>query len=233
GLHRDVPAHFNDAVQHVLDIMPARIDEYEGLLTNNPIFQERTQGVGVITPQQAIAWGVTGPSLRASGINWDLRKAQPYSSYPDFQFDVPLGSHGDVYDRYLVRIEEMRQSVKIVQQALDRLPDGPVGTDNRKVSPPPRHELADSMESLIHHFKLWTEGFKAPEGEVYVAIESPRGEVGVYLQGNGTAKPGRVHFRAPSFANLQAMPVMCEDAMVADLVAIIGSIDIVLGDVDR
>jgi NADH-quinone oxidoreductase subunit D len=176
---------------------------------------------------------VSGPSLRGSGVNWDIRKAMPYSCYDHFDFDVPLGKNGDVYDRFLCRIHEMRESLKIVTQALDKLPGGPVMTSDRKVAPPPKEELAYSMEALIHHFKLWTQGFQPPEGEVYAAVESPRGEFGCYLNSDGSPKPRRVHFRAPSFANLSALPVMSRNVFVADLVAIAGSIDIVLGDVDR
>jgi NADH-quinone oxidoreductase subunit D len=233
GLWRDLPPGFEEAVRDFLKLMPERIDEYEALLDKNPIWLERTKHIGVISPKDAIAWGMSGPSLRGSGVNWDIRKAMPYSSYDHFDFDVPLGKNGDVYDRFLCRIHEMRESLKIVQQALDKLPGGPFMTTDRKVAPPPKEELAYSMEALIHHFKLWTEGFKAPEGEVYVSVESPRGEFGCYLNSDGTSKPRRVHFRAPSFANLAALPLMTKGVFVADLVAITGSIDIVLGDVDR
>jgi NADH-quinone oxidoreductase subunit D len=233
GLWRDLPPGFEEAVRDFLKLMPERIDEYEALLERNPIWLERTRHIGVISAQDAIAWGVSGPSLRGSGVNWDIRKAMPYSSYDHFDFDVPLGKNGDVYDRFLCRIHEMRESLKIVQQALDKLPGGPFMTTDRKVAPPPKEELAYSMEALIHHFKLWTEGFKAPEGEVYVSVESPRGEFGCYLNSDGTSKPRQVHFRAPSFANLAALPLMTKEMFVADLVAITGSIDIVLGDVDR
>jgi NADH-quinone oxidoreductase subunit D len=233
GLWRDLPPGFEEAVRDFLKLMPERIDEYEALLDKNPIWLERTQHIGVISSKDAIAWGVSGPSLRGSGVNWDIRKAMPYSSYDHFDFDVPLGKNCDVYDRFLCRIHEMRESLKIVQQALDKLPGGPFMTSDRKVAPPPKEELAYSMESLIHHFKLWTEGFKAPEGEVYVSVESPRGEFGCYLNSDGSSKPRRVHFRAPSFANLSALPLMTHGVFVADLVAITGSIDIVLGDVDR
>jgi len=233
GLWRDLPPGFEEAVRQVLQIMPGRIDEYEALLEKNPIWLERTKNIGKISAQDAITWGVTGPSLRGSGVNWDIRKAMPYSSYDHFEFDVPLGQNGDVYDRFLCRIREMRESLKIIRQALDHLPGGPFMTSDRKVAPPPKEELAYSMEALIHHFKLWTEGFHAPEGEVYVAVESPRGEFGCYLNSDGSSRPRRVHFRTPSFANLSAMPIMTQGVFVADLVAIIGSIDVVLGDVDR
>ncbi|BCX04539.1 MAG: NADH-quinone oxidoreductase subunit D 2 [Candidatus Roseilinea sp.] len=233
GLWRDVPAHFPQLVQRVLDVFPKRLLEYEKLLKENPLWKERTVGIGKISAQDAIAWGMTGPCLRGSGVNYDVRKAQPYSSYDHFEFSVPLGSNGDVYDRYKCRMEEFNQSLKIIKQAMDRLPPGPVMTDDRKVAPPPKHEIAYSMESLIHHFKLWTEGFKAPEGEVYFAVESGKGEYGVLLSGDGSPKPRRVHFRAPSFHNLQPLGEISKGALLADIVAIIGSIDIVLGDVDR
>lgn len=233
GLWRDVPAEFELSVRRFLRIFPARIDQYETLLTKNPIFMDRTKMIGVISGEDAIRWGLTGPSLRGSGPNYDVRKAQPYSGYDQYEFDVPTGTHGDVYDRYRVRMEEMRQSVRIVQQALDKLPYGPVRSSNRKYVPPPRAELGTSMEALIHHFKLWTEGFSVPKGAVYIPVESPRGELGVYLESNGGPKPHRVHYRAPTFVHLQALPLLSKGHLVADLVAIIGSIDIVLGDADR
>jgi NADH-quinone oxidoreductase subunit D len=233
GLWRDVPAGFEDAVRDFLDYLPHRLDEYEALLTNNPIWLDRTKNVGVIDGATALAWGLTGPSLRGSGVNFDVRKAMPYSGYEQYDFEVPLAQNGDVYARYWVRMQEFRQSLRIVDQALRRLPKGPVMTANRKVAPPPRSELGHSMEAVIHHFKLWTEGFNAPKGEVYVAVESPRGELGVFLVGDGGPKPRRVSWRGPSFVNLQALPVMSKNYFVADVVGIIGSIDIVLGDVDR
>jgi NADH-quinone oxidoreductase subunit D len=233
GLWRDVPVEFELSVRRFLRIFPARINQYETLLTKNPIFMDRTKKIGVISGEDAIRWGLTGPSLRGSGPNYDVRKAQPYSGYDQYEFDVPTGTHGDVYDRYRVRMEEMRQSVRIVQQALDKLPYGPVRSSNRKYVPPPRAELGTSMEALIHHFKLWTEGFPVPKGAVYIPVESPRGELGVYLESNGGPKPHRVHYRAPTFVHLQALPLLSKGHLVADLVAIIGSIDIVLGDADR
>ncbi len=233
GLAKDLPPEFEDMVRDFIDLFPARMQEYEALLTRNPIWLQRTRGVGVILAEDAIALGVTGPTLRSTGVDWDLRKDMPYSSYDHFQFDVPVGSNGDVYDRYLVRMEEMRQSVRIIRQALDNLPDGPYITDNRKLAPPPKHELATSMESLIHHFKIWTEGIKPPPGEAYAAVESPRGELGFYIVSDGTAKPYRVHVRAPSFINLQALPIQARGALVADMVAIIASADPIMGEVDR
>lgn len=233
GLWRDVPEEFEDAVRQFLKIFPARIDEYEALLTKNPLFLERTRWIGVLSREDAIRWGVTGPSARASGVNFDLRKAQPYSGYEQYEFDIPTHTDGDTYVRYSVRIEEMRQSLRIVQQALDKLPDGPVRSNNRKFVPPPRSELGTSMEAVIHHFKLWTEGFLVPEGAVYVPVESPRGELGVYLESDGGPNPYRVYWRTPSFVNLQVLPLLSKGHFVADLVALIGTIDIVLGDADR
>ncbi len=235
GVWRDFTADFLPTLTAFLDYFPSKIDDYEALLTLNPIWVDRTQGVGVIEPEDALAWGVTGPSLRGSGVNWDLRKAQPYSGYEDYEFNVPLGEHGDVYDRYYVRVLELRESVKIIQQAVKRLPSASGGfrSDNRKFAPPPRAELGRSMEAVIHHFKLWTEGFPAPDEEIYSAIESPRGELGCYLHGTGGAMPRRVHFRTPSYVNIGALPIMSQGYMIADLVGIIGSIDITLGDADR
>jgi NADH-quinone oxidoreductase subunit D len=233
GLWRDVPEGFEDAVRQFMRLFPSHIDEYEALLRNNPLWLSRTKGIGAISAQDALAMGMTGPSLRGSGVNWDIRKAEPYSSYDHFEFDVPLGENGDVYDRYWCRMREFRQSLRILDQALKKLAKGPTITDDRKVAPPPKEELAWSMESLIHHFKLWTEGFSPPPGEVYVSVESPRGEFGCYINSDGSPKPRRVHFRAPSFANLAALPMMAKGALVADVVAVIGSIDIVLGDIDR
>jgi len=233
GLWRDVPEEFEPAVRNFLKTFPARIDEYEAMLTKNPLFLERTRKIGVLSREDAIRWGVTGPSLRASGVAFDLRKAAPYSGYEQYEFDIPTQTDGDTYVRYLVRMEEMRQSLRIVQQGMDRLPSGPVRSNNRKFVPPPRSELGTSMEAVIHHFKLWTEGFTAPEASVYVAVESPRGELGVYLEGNGGPKPHRVYWRTPSFVNLQILPLLSKGHLVADLVALIGTVDIVLGDVDR
>jgi NADH-quinone oxidoreductase subunit D len=235
GLWRDVTPEFPEMVRDFLDYIPRKLDDYEALLTHNPIWLDRTKGIGVISAERALEWGLTGGSLRGSGVNYDVRKALPYCGYETYAFEVPLGSNGDVYDRYLVRMQEFRQSIRIIDQALKRLEKakGPVMTANRKVAPPPRSELGTSMEALIHHFKLWTEGFNAPKGEVYVATESPRGELGVYLVGNGGPTPHRVRWRAPSFYNLQPVPEMGRNHFVADVVAIIGSVDIVLGDVDR
>ncbi|HMD82648.1 MAG TPA: NADH-quinone oxidoreductase subunit D, partial [Anaerolineales bacterium] len=216
-----------------LKIFPKRVDEYEALLTKNPLLLDRTVGIGKLDVATALQHGATGPMLRASGLSWDLRKARPYSGYEQYDFNVPTRSEGDTFARYIVHIEEFRESMKIVEQALNKLPMGPVNSDNRKFVAPPRSELGVSMEALIHHFKLWTEGFPAPKASVYSAVESPRGELGVYLEGDGGPKPQRVHWRTPSFNNLSAIEKMVRGHLVADLVAILASIDIVLGDIDR
>jgi NADH-quinone oxidoreductase subunit D len=233
GLWRDVPPEFDAAVRNILKIMPARIDEYESLLTKNPLMLDRTVRIGVLPKATALSYGVTGPMLRASGVEWDLRKARPYMGYEQYEFDVPTSPEGDTLARYVVRIAEMRESLKIVRQALDKLPSGPVRSDNRKFVPPPRSELGTSMEALIHHFKLWTEGFNAPAASIYSAVESPRGELGVYLEGNGGPKPHRVFWRTPSFENLSVIATITKGHLVADLIAILASVDIVLGDIDR
>lgn len=233
GLWRDVPDEFEITVRRFIRYLPARITQYESMLTKNPIFLDRTRQIGVISGEDALRWGLTGPTLRGSGPNYDVRKAFPYSGYEQYEFEVPTATEGDVYARYRVHIAEMHQSIRIIQQALDKLPIGPVRSNNRKYVPPPRAELGMSMEALIHHFKLWTEGFSLPKGAVYVPVESPRGELGVYLESNGGPKPQRVHYRAPSFAHIQALPILAKGHLVADLVAIIGSIDIVLGESDR
>ena len=233
GIWRDVPVEFETAVRDFLKIFPKRIDEYESLLTKNPIFLDRLVGIGYMSADDALQHGVTGPMLRASGIDWDLRKARPYMGYEQYDFDVPVRTEGDTYARYLVRVQELRESLKIVEQALNKLPMGPVKSENRKFVPPPRSEIGVSMEALIHHFKLWTEGFPAPKASVYSAIESPRGELGVYLEGDGGPKPYRVHMRTPSFDNLSIVSKLVKGHLVADLVAILASTDIVLGDIDR
>ncbi len=233
GLWRDVPVEFEPAVREFVKIMPKRIDEYESLLTKNYLFLERTKNIGVICAEECLKWGITGPVLRGAGVAYDLRKARPYSGYEHYEFDIPTYDGCDIYARYMVRMQEMRQSLRIIQQAMDTLPFGPVRSNNRKYVPPPRSEIGVSMEALIHHFKLWTEGFTPPVGSVYSAIESPRGELGVFLESDGSPKPYRVHYRTPSFANLQIMPLLTRGHFVADVVGIIGSIDIVLGDTDR
>jgi NADH-quinone oxidoreductase subunit D len=236
GLAYDLPSDFLPTVKALLDIMPSRIDEYESLLTNNIIWQERTMGVGAIDSAAAIQYGLTGPGLRATGVAWDLRKDMPYCGYETYDFNVPIAKNGDIYDRYLVRMAEMRESVSIARQAWQRLTDmgpGVFQTSNRKVAPPPKTEITHSMESLIHHFKLWTEGFKPPRGDALAAIESPRGELATYIVSDGGPKPYRVHLRTPSFINLQSLPHMAKGQLMADLVALIASLDPVLGEVDR
>jgi NADH-quinone oxidoreductase subunit D len=233
GVHQDLPAGLADDIYGFCEYFPARLDNLDELLTENRIFKQRTVDVGAFTAQQAIDWGFSGPMLRASGIPWDLRKAQPYDVYADMDFDIPIGKHGDCWDRYLVRFEEMRQSVRIIRQALDRMPAGPIKVNDRKVAPPPRGEMKNSMEALIHFFKLYTEGYHVPAGETYTATEAPKGEFGVYLVADGTNRPYRCKIRAPSFAFLQSIDAMGRGHMLADVVAIIGSMDIVFGEIDR
>ncbi|HEY3331610.1 MAG TPA: NADH dehydrogenase (quinone) subunit D [Capsulimonadaceae bacterium] len=233
GLRGDAPDGWLERTKKFVDEFPAKLSEYDRLLTKNPIWIERLTGIGVVTPEDAIAYGMSGPSLRGSGVAFDVRKANPYCGYEQFDFDIPVGSNGDVYDRFLVRMEEFRQSIRILEQALKDVPGGPVITNDRKVAPPPRAELDTSMESLIHHFKLFTEGYHPPVGEAYGACESGRGEKGYYIYSDGSNIPYRVKINGPSLKNLQALPRMAKGRMIADVVAMIGSIDIVLGDIDR
>ncbi|MEY3601655.1 MAG: hypothetical protein RL169_899 [Armatimonadota bacterium] len=236
GLRGDMPSGWYERVESFLAQFPKRMEMYEGLLSNNPIWLERTRGVGVLTPQDALDAGLTGPSLRASGVAWDLRKSNPYSGYEQYDFDIAVGQYGDVLDRYRVRMEELRQSYSICRQALKRalsMPGAPVRTNDRKIAPPPKAELDTSMEALIHHFKLFTEGYHPPVGEALGSVEGPRGEKAYYVISDGSNRPYRVRIKGPSFYNLQALPKMCEGRLVADVVAMIGSIDIVLGDIDR
>jgi NADH-quinone oxidoreductase subunit D len=233
GLAADLPAGWRDDVLDILDMLPGRLEEYEILMNGQPIWRERLQGVGVITAREALALGTSGPILRSTGVAWDLRRDMPYLRYDEVEFDVVIGSHGDAYDRFAIRLNEIRESMRIVHQILDRMPKGDFRVQNKKVTPPPRARIDESMEALIHHFKIFTEGFKVPEGEVYVGIESPRGEIGCYIVSDGSANPYRMHMRAPSFVNIQAMPHMMRGGMVADAVAIISSVDPVLGEVDR
>jgi NADH-quinone oxidoreductase subunit D len=233
GLMADVPEGFDAAVRSFVADFRQRCDEYEALLTDNPLWRDRTLGLGTISPDEAMDWGLTGPTLRASGVDHDLRRDVPYSGYDDYQFEVPVGKQGDVYDRYLVRVQEMRQALRIAEQALDRLEPGPVLIDNRKVVLPPRTELDTSMEAVIHHFKLVTEGFRPPAGEVYVGVEGPRGELGYYLVSDASNKPYRLKVRAPSFNLIAVIPKLIVGHLVADVVAILGSLDFVLGDSDR
>ncbi len=233
GLQAELPPGFDAKVREFIDIFPERLREYHDLLTNNQLWLERTKGVCVLSKEDAIAYGATGPVLRGSGVVWDIRKVFPYSGYEKFDFDIPVGSNGDVYDRYLVRMLEMEQSLNIVRQALEGMPTGPYRVDNPKIVPPPKWQITGSMEALIHHFKLFTEGYRPPKGDVFARTESPKGELGYYIVSDGSAKPYLMHVRAPSFANLQSLPRMIEGAFLSDVVAAIGSIDIVLGEVDR
>jgi NADH-quinone oxidoreductase subunit D len=233
GLAADLPAGWRDDVLALLEAIEPRLDEYDVLMTGQPIWRDRLQGVGVITAQEAIALGATGPILRGAGVPWDLRRDQPYLRYSEMDFDVIVGSYGDAFDRYAIRLNEIRESMKIVAQILDRMPSGDYRIQDKKVTPPPRARIDESMEALIHHFKIFTEGFKVPEGEVYVAIESPRGEIGCYIASDGSPTPYRMHVRAPSFVNIQCLPHMMRGGLVADAVAVISSVDPVLGEVDR
>jgi NADH-quinone oxidoreductase subunit D len=233
GLAADLPAGWRDDVLTILEGLPSRLAEYDILMTNQPIWRERLQGVGVITAEEAVALGASGPILRSTGVAWDLRRDLPYLKYKEVEFDVIVGSYGDSFDRYAIRLNEIRESMKIVYQVLDKMPSGDYRIQDKKVTPPPRARIDESMEALIHHFKIFTEGFKVPEGEVYVGIESPRGEIGCYIVSDGSPKPYRLHMRAPSFVNIQALPHMMRDGLIADAVAVISSIDPVLGEVDR
>ena len=233
GVSRDMPAGLADDIAAWCEKFPKLIDDIESLLTENRIFKQRTVDIGIISAEQAFDWGFTGPNLRASGVAWDLRKSQPYDGYDKVEFDIPVGKHGDCYDRYLVRMIEMRQSVMIIEQCLAQMPVGPVKVDDQKFSPPPRDEMKRSMEALIHHFKLYTEGYHVPAGETYTAVEAPKGEFGVYLISDGSNKPYRCKIRAPGFAHLQALDMLSRGHMLADVVANIGSIDVVFGEIDR
>jgi NADH-quinone oxidoreductase subunit D len=233
GLAVEPPLGWEKRVEKFLRSFPAKIDEYEALLTRNPIWLRRTRGIGILKAEDCLALGVSGPLLRAAGIEWDLRKAYPYSSYEKFDFDVPTRTGADIYARYQVRVQEMRESVKIVRQALEGLPSGPIKADAPKIVLPDREKMKTEMEALIYHFKIITEGFHPPLGETYQAVESPRGELGFYVVSDGSPKPFRVHMRTPSFANLQALPKLVEGKLVSDAVACIGTLDIVLGEIDR
>ncbi len=233
GLAADLPAGWRDDVLRLLDMLPDRLEEYDVLMTGQPIWRERLQGVGVITPTEALALGATGPILRSTGVEWDLRRDMPYLRYDEVDFDVVVGTYGDAFDRYAIRLNEIRESMGIVRQILDRMPSGDYRIQDKKVTPPPRARIDESMEALIHHFKIFTEGFRVPEGEVYVGIESPRGEIGCYIASDGSPTPYRMHMRAPSFVNIQCLPHMMRGGLVADAVAVISSVDPVLGEVDR
>ncbi len=233
GVHQDLPAGLAEDIVAFCDTHPKVLDDIEGILTENRIFKQRNVDIGVVAAEHAIDWGFSGPMLRGSGLAWDLRKAQPYDVYERVDFDIPVGKNGDCYDRYLVRMEEMRQSLAIMRQCIAEMPEGPVMTEDRKIAPPRRGEMKQSMEALIHQFKLYTEGFRVPEGETYTAVEAPKGEFGVYLVSDGTNQPYRCKIRAPGFAHLQSLDFMLRGHMIADAVAIIGTQDIVFGEIDR
>ncbi|MFQ5958274.1 MAG: NADH-quinone oxidoreductase subunit D [Alphaproteobacteria bacterium] len=233
GVNQDMPAGLADRIGEFTERLPKLLDEVETVLTENRIWKQRTVDVGVVTAEQAMDWGFSGPMLRGSGVAWDLRKAQPYDVYDRLDFDIPVGKNGDCYDRYLVRIEEMRQSLRIMRQCLEQMPGGPIKTLDRKVAPPPRAEMKRSMEALIHHFKLYTEGYQVPAGETYTAVEVPKGEFGVYIVADGSNRPYRCKIRAPGFAHLQGLDFMSRGHMLADVVTIIGTLDIVFGEIDR
>jgi len=233
GVAADLPDGWRDDVLHLLDMLPPRLEEYDILMTGQPIWRERLQGVGVISPEEAIALSTTGPILRSAGVAWDLRRDMPYLAYDEVEFDVVVGSYGDSFDRYAIRLNEIRESMRIVRQCLDKMPEGDYRAQDAKVTPPPRARIDESMEALIHHFKIFTEGFKVPEGEVYTAVESPRGELGCYIVSDGGPNPYRLHIRGPSFVNLQTLPHLMGDVLLADAVAIISSVDPILGEVDR
>ena len=233
GVAADLPDGWRDDVLAILDALPSRLGEYDQLMTGQPIWRGRTQGIGVLTPEEAVALGATGPILRSTGVPWDLRRDLPYLAYEQVDFNVVVGTYGDVFDRYAIRLNEIRESIAIVRQVVDAMPGGDYRVQDKKVTPPPRARIDESMEALIHHFKIFTEGFRVPEGEVYVAVESPRGELGCYLVSDGSAKPYRLHIRGPSFYNLQTLPHMMRGGLIPDGVAIISSVDPIMGEVDR
>ncbi|HLT76754.1 MAG TPA: NADH-quinone oxidoreductase subunit D [Ferrovibrio sp.] len=233
GVHQDMPKGMDEDIINYLPRVLKVIDDIEGLLTENRIYLQRNVDIGVISAKDALDWGFTGVMLRGSGVAWDLRKAQPYDGYEKYDFDIPVGRNGDCFDRYICRMEEMRQSVRIIRQCIEQMPGGPVSSDDRKVVPPSRGEMKRSMEALIHHFKLYTEGYRVPEGEIYAAVEAPKGEFGVYLVADGTNRPYRCRIRAPGFAHLQATDFMSKGYMLADAVSIVGNMDIVFGEIDR
>jgi NADH-quinone oxidoreductase subunit D len=233
GVARDLPAGLTEQISDWAAHFPKILDDMEGLLTENRIFKQRTVDIGVVSKDQALDWGFTGPNLRASGVPWDLRKSQPYDGYDEMDFDIPIGKHGDCYDRYIVRVAEMRESLRIITQCLEKMPTGAVKIQDRKITPPPRGDMKGSMEALIHHFKLYTEGYHVPRGETYAAVEAPKGEFAVYLVSDGSNKPYRCRIRAPGFVHMQGMDFMLRGHMLADVPAVLGSIDIVFGEVDR
>ena len=233
GVAADLHDGWRQDVQSILEILPERLEQFDVLMTGQPIWRQRTQGIGVITTDEALALGATGPILRSTGYAWDLRRDMPYLAYDQVEFDVVVGTYGDTFDRYAIRLNEIRESMRIVEQCVELMPEGPYRVEDRKVTPPPRARIDESMEALIHHFKIFTEGFKVPPGEVYTAVESPRGELGCYLVSDGGVKPQRMHIRAPSFANLQTLPHMMHGGLLADAIAVISSIDPIMGEVDR
>ncbi len=233
GVHQDLPAGLTDDIMRWSERFPRILDDVEGLLTENRIWKQRNVDIGVVTPEQALDWGFSGPVLRSTGLAWDLRKAQPYAVYDRLEFDIPVGKNGDCYDRYLLRMEEMRQSLRLVRQCVENMPDGPVMVENSKIAPPPRGSMKHSMEALIHHFKLYTEGYHVPAGETYTAVEAPKGEFGVYLIADGSNRPYRCKIRAPGFSHLQGLEFMTRGHQLADLVACVATLDIVFGEVDR
>ena len=233
GVAADLPDGWEDDVMSILETIPGRLDEYDELLTGQPIFRERVDNVGILTAEQAVALSATGPILRSTGVAWDLRRDMPYLNYDQVEFDVIVGSVGDCFDRYSVRLNEIRESLRIIEQVVEKMPSGDYRIQDKKVTPPPRIRIDESMEALIHHFKLFTHGFKIPEGEVYVAVESPRGELGCYLVSDGSNRPYRMHIRGPSFVNLQTLPAMLRGGIIADAIAAISSVDPVMGEVDR
>jgi NADH-quinone oxidoreductase subunit D len=233
GVAADLPDDWQKDVKEILKVIPEKLKDYDEMLLDNPIWQGRLQNVGILTTEECLAYGITGPSIRAAGYGWDLRKMQPYSGIEKFDFNVPVLQESDVFARWRIKVLEILESLKIVEQAMNSMPKGPYKIQDKKVTPPPRKRLDESMEALIHHFKIYTEGFKVPEGEAYVAVESPRGELGCYIVSDGSSKPYRMHVRGPSFCNLQALPVVMADSPIADAVAAIASLDPVIGDVDR
>ena len=233
GVAADLPDGWREDIRKILEVLPDRLEQFDVLMTGQPIWRERTQGIGVITTEEALALGATGPILRSTGYAWDLRRAMPYLAYDQVDFDIVDGTYGDTFDRYAIRLNEIRESMRIVEQCIDLIPEGPYRTEDRKITPPPRARIDESMEALIHHFKIFTEGFKVPPGEVYTAVESPRGELGCYLVSDGGPKPQRMHIRAPSFVNLQTLPHMMHGGLLADAIAVISSIDPIMGEVDR
>jgi len=233
GVAADLPPGWKDAVRRVLDPLPDRLAEFDILMTGQPIWRERLQGIGVITTEQCLALGTTGPILRSTGYEWDLRRDMPYLRYDEVEFDVCVGTYGDSFDRYAIRLAEIGESIRIVRQILDKMPPGDFRIQDKKVTPPPRARIGESMEALIHHFKIFTEGFKVPTGEAYVAVESPRGELGVYIVSDGSGKPYRMHVRGPSFVNLQTLPHLMKNTLIADTVAVVSSVDPIMGEVDR